>query len=268
MTLATWAAALLLGAGADDPPPPPPPPVPPAATAGAASPAPEKDPRALELLRKMGDRLQRAKSFTFKARTTIELPLASGVHATFFNDASVAVQRPDKLVATRTGGLPEFRFAYDGKSMTAYAPGKGQWATTAAPPTIDAMLVAAYELANLSFPADELVVADPFGAITKDLVYASLVGQTTIAGRKTDHVVLASPGLELQFWLDANTALPVEAAVVYVDHPRMPHFSVEYLDWRLDPSLPASTFALPKPPGATQIDFRATEFRAIEGAGR
>jgi len=70
-------------------------------------------------------------------------------------------------------------------------------------------------------------------------------------------VVLAYPGTELQFWLDVHTALPVEAAVVYVDDPRRPHFYVEYFDWQLDRKLPASTFALPKPPGATQEDFPA-----------
>jgi len=266
MTLATWAAALLLAAGAEVAPPPPPP-LPPE-TAPAVPLSPEKDPRALALLQKMSDRLRRAKSFTFRARTTVEVPMASGVHATFFNDARVAVQRPDKLAATRTGDLPEFRFAYDGKSMTAYAPGKGQWATTAAPPTIDAMLFAASEQANLSFPADEVVVADPFAAVTKDLVHAGVVGQTTMAGHEASHLVLANPGLELQFWLDVTTGLPVAAAVVYLDHPRKPHFFVEYLEWRLDPALPASTFALPKPPRATQIDFRAIDFRALEGAAQ
>ena len=250
MTFATCIVALFLSAGADAAPPPPPP-----ATAVPAPPQ-EQDPRALGLLKKMSDRLQRAKSLTFKARTTIEAAGPGGVYATFFNQARVAVQRPDRVSAARTGDLPEFHFAYDGKSMTVYAPGKNQWATTTAPPTIDAMIVAAYEQGNLSFPADEVLVADPYAAVTKDLVYAALFGQAIIAGHKTDHVVLANPGLELQLWLDVTTALPVEAAVVYVDDPRKPHFYVEYFDWKLDPKLPASTFALPKPPGAKQVEFR------------
>ncbi len=258
MPLATWAAALLLTALADTAPPPPPSP-PPAAPAAAApaAPAAVKDAKALALLRKMSDQLKGAKSLSFRARTTREVLVENGVQATVFNDVRVAVQRPDKVALTRTGDLPEFRFAYDGKSMTAYAPGKSQWATTAAPPTIDAMIVSAYEQANLSFPADEVVVADPFAAITRDLTYVALVGQTAIGGHKSDHVVLANPTMELQIWLDVKTGLPTEEAVVYLDDPRKPHFYVEYTDWRLDPKLPASTFALPKPPGATQVDFRA-----------
>jgi hypothetical protein len=219
--------------------------------------APVKDEKALALLRKMSDRLQGAKSFSFKARTSREVLVGGAVQATFFNDLHVAVQRPDKVAATRTGDLPEFRFAYDGKTMTAYTPGQGKWATTASPPTIDAMLFAAYEQGKLSFPADEVLVADPFAAMTKDLTFVSLIGQTTIAGRNTDHVVLANPGMEWQVWLDVKTGLPVESAIVYVDDPRKPHFYIEYLDWRLDPKLPASTFALPKPSSASQVDFSA-----------
>jgi hypothetical protein len=247
MPLVTWAAALILATLADPAPAPAPAPV--------ASAAPVKDERALALLRKMSDRLKGAKSFTFKARTSREVLVNNGVQATFFNDLRVALQRPDKVAASRTGDLPEFRFAYDGKAMTAYAPGTREWATTAAPPTIDAMIFAAYEQARLSFPADEVLVADPFSAMTKDLTSIELVGRTTIAGRKTDHVVLANPSMELQVWLDVKTGLPVESAVVYLDDPRKPRFYIEYLDWRLDPKLPASTFALPKPSGAAQVDF-------------
>jgi len=258
MLLVTWAAALLFTALADTAPPAPPAPPPAApAAADAATTAPVKDERALVLLRKMSDRLQRAKSFTFRARTTREVLVDNRVQATVFNDVRVAVQRPDKAALTRTGDLPEFRFAYDGKEMTAYAPANGHWATSAAPSTIDAMLFAAYEQANVSFPADEVVVADPFAAMTKGLTNIFLVGQTTIAGHKSDHVVLANPNLELQLWLDVKTALPVEEAIVYLDDPRKPRFYIEYLDWRLDPKLPVSTFALPKPPGATVVDFRA-----------
>jgi hypothetical protein len=253
MPFAAWIAALLFATLADTAPAstPPAPPV-----AGTVAPA-AKDEKALALLRKMSDRLQGAKRFSFKARTSREVLVEGGAQATFFDDLRVAVQRPDKLAATRTGDLPEVRVAYDGRAMTAYAPGKGIWGTTAAPPTIDAMILAAYERAGFSFPADEMLVADPYAAMTKDLTSATLVGQTTVAGRKTDHLVLAGPGMEIQVWLDVKSGLPVMSALVYLDDPRKPHFSLEYLDWKIDPKFSASTFALPRPAGSEQVDLAA-----------
>jgi hypothetical protein len=257
MTHAAWAIALLL-TGADVAPPPPlTSPTPPASAPPQAAPAAEKEVKALALVRKMSDRLAKAQSFSLKARISLELPVEGGGVATFFNEATGAVQRPDRLAAVRTGDLAEFRFAYDGKTMTVSTPGNGKWGTTAAPPTIDAMILAAADQAGISFPFDELLVADPYAAITRDLLQATLVGTSTVAGSMTDHLLLACRGLELQLWLDQATSLPARVALVYTDQAHRPHFQVEYTDWKLDPKLPASTFALPLPKGATQVEFRA-----------
>jgi hypothetical protein len=51
--------------------------------------------------------------------------------------------------------------------------------------------------------------------------------------------------------------MPARSLVVYVDHPLRPHFMVEYGEWKLDPKLPDATFALPRPQGATEVNFRA-----------
>jgi hypothetical protein len=55
----------------------------------------------------------------------------------------------------------------------------------------------------------------------------------------------------------------VRSLVIYVDEPLRPHFLVEYAEWKLDPKLPEAAFALPRPKGATQVDFRdaASAFR-------
>jgi hypothetical protein len=256
MTHAAWAIALLL-TGADAAPPPPPPPPMTSPAPPQAAPVAEKDVKALALVRKMSDRLAKAQSFSLKARISLELPVEGGGVATFFNEATGAMQRPDRLAADRTGDLAEFRFAYDGKTMTVFTPGNGKWGTTAAPPTIDAMIGAAADQAGISFPFDEILVADPYAAITKDLLQATLVGTSTVAGKKTDHLLLACRGLELQLWLDQATSLPARVALVYTDQSHRPHFQVEYTDWKLDPKLPASTFALPQPKGASQVEFRA-----------
>jgi hypothetical protein len=247
-------ASLLLGtaAGAQVPAPPPAsgPPAAPAAVAAA------QDPAALAIVKRMSDRLKAARTFTAKGRTSLEGAVAGGLLATSFSDFETTVRRPDGLAVRRSGDLPEFRFAYDGKAMTILVPGKKMWATTDAPATLDAMLVAAGEKGDVDVPFDELLVADPWAAITAGLTDAVRAGPATIRGKKVDHVVLASAALRLEYWIDPGTALPVRSLVVYVDHPLQPHFLVEFSDWKLDQKLPDSTFALPRPAGATQVDFR------------
>jgi hypothetical protein len=252
MTPATLTAALLLalGAGAAPAKPPEPGSQPPSASASA------KDPAALTLLRRMCDRLQAAKTFTVRGRVSLELPVADGTLATFFNDYDTAVRRPDGLAAHRVGDLPDFRFAYDGKAMTVFVSGTGRWGTMAAPPTLDAMLPVAGEQGGLNMPFDELLVADPCAAITAGAREAVVTKPATVRGKKVEHLVLTGPQLRIEYWIDPATALPARSLVVYLDDPQRPHFQVEYAEWKLDPKLPASTFALPMPKGATQVDFR------------
>ena len=253
-------ASLLLGTAANAQAPAPP--------LATGSPAPAvvaaaKDPAAMALVKKMSDRLQAARTFTVKGRISLELPVAGGALATAYNDFDMSVRRPDGLATRRSGDLPEFRFAYDGKAMTVHAPGSKVWATTAAPATIDAMLVAAGEKGDLDLPFDELLVADPWAAITAGVTDAVVAGPAVVQGKKVEHVVLTGATFRLEYWIDPATALPVRSLVVYLDHPLQPHFLVEISGWKLDKKLPDSSFALPRPQGATQVDFReaATAYR-------
>ena len=250
LSILTTSLLLALGDGAAPAKPPGPGSQPPPASVSA------KDPAAMTLLRRMCDRLQAAKTFTVRGRVSLELPVADGKLATFFNDYETAVRRPDGLAARRMGDLADFRLVYDGKSMTILVPGQGKWATTNAPPTLDAMLPVADDQGGLNMPFDELLVADPCAAIMAGITVVVTTKPATIKGKKVEHVILSGPQLRIEYWIDPATALPRRSLVVYVDDPQRPHFQVEYAEWKLDPKLPASTFALPMPKGATQVDFR------------
>ncbi|HEY7117495.1 MAG TPA: DUF2092 domain-containing protein [Tepidisphaeraceae bacterium] len=217
----------------------------------------------MALLKRMCDRLQAAKTFTVRGEASLELPVAGGELATFFNEYDTTVRRPNGLAAHRSGDLPDFRFAYDGKAMTVHVPGLGKWGTTSAPATLDAMLVAAGEEGSLNMPFDELLVADPYTAVTAGVTDVVRAGQAIVRGKKVEHLVMSSPALHVEYWIDPGTALPARSLVIYVDHPLRPHFLVEYAEWNVDPKLSDSLFTLAKPQGATEVTFRdaANSFR-------
>jgi len=247
----TTSVLLALGAGVDQAQPTGTGTKPPAAAVVAA-----KDPAAMALLKRMCDRLQAAKTFFVRGRVSLELPMANGELATFFNDFDTYVRHPNGLAAHRTGDLPEFRFVFDGKAMTVHVPGTGKWGTTSAPSTLDAMLPVMGQTNGMNLPFDELLVADPYAAVTAGVTEAVRAGQAMILGKPVEHLVLTSADLRIEYWIDPGTALPARSLVVYAYHPLRPHFTVEYAEWKLDPKLPDTIFALPKPQGATQVDFR------------
>jgi hypothetical protein len=105
-------------------------------------------------------------------------------------------------------------------------------------------------------PFDEFLVADPCAAITTGKTGAVRAPQAIVNGKKVEHLVLSGEKLQLEYWIDPGTALPVRSLVIYNDDPLRPHFLAEIAEWKLDAKLPAATFALPRPKGASEVPFR------------
>jgi hypothetical protein len=80
------------------------------------------EPRAMELLKAISERLAAAKSMSFAAVASYEYPSQLGPPILYTVRYDVALQRPDKLRVIIPGDGPASEFYYDGKSMMAYAP--------------------------------------------------------------------------------------------------------------------------------------------------
>jgi hypothetical protein len=216
---------------------------------------PVKEQHALDLLKRMSDRLAGAKAFTFRSRSTIEAPGGTGQFLNFFAKSEVALVRPNKLEAKVRGDAPPFDFYYDGSQMTVYAPTEKLYATTEAPKSIDAMLPFAAKQAGILLPFDDVLYSDPYAVMTKDLTSAFYAGFSTIQGERCEHLAFASPGIQWQIWIAAKTALPCLLMGELLDVQGAPRFAVEYWDWKLNPKLSPTRFSLAKPAGAGVMEF-------------
>lgn len=234
----------------------------PAQTPAAAAPPPgppKPTPAeyALGLLKRTCDRLSGAAKFTFKTTSSVEVISPVGQLINYFSTAEVAVQRPDKLAAKKTGDGPSFGLYYDGKTFKAVDAKLGFYAEMAAPPTLDALVPEVIEKTGMQFPYSDLLYSDVYGTVSKDLTIAYWVGKTTVDGVECDHLAFAGPGIEWQVWLGpAKDPLPRRLAVTYLDLEHQPRFLVNFSDWNLKARLSASRFEFKKPAGAKPIEFR------------
>jgi hypothetical protein len=131
--------------------------LPPAALAqtssgGEAPPTAPMEQRALDLLRRMSDRLAGASGFSVWARGYREIPATTGHLLTFANTTEVVVRRPDRMRAEVTGDL-NVRFWYDGASIAVLDAGKRFYARADAPPRVDEMLSFAVDRYGVHFPS-------------------------------------------------------------------------------------------------------------------
>ena len=135
----------------------------------SANPQKNLEPKAIEILKGMSDRLAAAKTLKFTAVTTYENPSRLGPALAYHTLANVILQRPNKLQIISPGDGPASEFYYNGKTLMAFAPTENLVAIAEAPGTIDEALKFAYDTAAIYFPFMDFLVADPYGDIAGDL---------------------------------------------------------------------------------------------------
>jgi len=228
-------------------------------SAKSATPAPKLivEPKAMDLLKAVSARLAAARTMSFTANVGYEFPSKFGPPLVYTTRYEVIMQRPDKLRILMPGDGPASEFYYDGKSMMAYAPAEDLVAVADAPPTIDAALKSAYDMAALFFPFTDLLVADPYAALTEGTILAFYIGPSgVVGGVKTDMLAWANNDVFLQIWIGADDKLPRRIRAVYKADPLRLRHEMDLTNWQIDGVIAADAFASPKAQAAKRIAFR------------
>lgn len=219
---------------------------------------PTLEPKAIDLLKAMSGRLAGAKSMSFTALAAYEHPSRIGPALAYTTLSEVLMERPNKLRVLTAGDGPASEFYYDGKTVMAYSPAENLVAVAEAPPTIDAMLKAAFERAGIYFPFTDVIVADPYKDMAEGgLVHAFYIGQSKVVGGvTTDMLAYADNDVFVQLWIGAEDKLPRLMRAVYrADKQRLRH-QVEFSNWKLNPPAAVEAFASAKAGAAKRIEFR------------
>ena len=155
------------------------------------------------------------------------------------------------------GDGPASEFYYDGKTMMAYAPAENLVAVADAPPTIDAALMAAYNQAATFFPFTDLLMADPYKALTDGAILAFYIGPSSVVGGvKTEMVAWANKDLFLQIWIGVDDKLPRRIRAMYAADPLQLRNELELSNWQIDAPIAPETFASAKALAAPRIPFK------------
>ena len=222
----------------------------------APPPAPVIERYALDRLKQMSDNLVSAKSFTYRSNSFIELQADTGQFLTFFVDANVALQRPNKLRVNVSGDVSSFQLYFDGAKVTAFDPQKNLYAVSGPLTTMNDMLDFVMNKAHMNFPAADFMYSNPYAEMTKNLTHAIVVGPSMVNGVPCEHFAYMEPGINWEIWIGTGKkALPLRLAMTYKQIPNFPRFLVEFSDWKLNSKLKSDTFAFKIPPNAKQIEF-------------
>ncbi|MDD1605575.1 MAG: DUF2092 domain-containing protein [Methylococcaceae bacterium] len=220
------------------------------------APAPIVQQHALDRLKQMSDKLIASKSFSYRSNSAIELQSETGQFVTFFTEAEVALQRPNKLHVAVSGDAPSLHLYFDGAKASAIDVDTNTYAVSTPLTNIDDMLNFIMSKAQISFPSADLMYSDPYAVMTKNLTDATVVGESMINGIPVEHFAYREPTIDWEIWIaKGENALPLRLAMTYRQVKDRPSFLVEFADWKLNPKLKASTFDFKAPADGKQIEF-------------
>jgi hypothetical protein len=232
---------------------------PPTADAKAApAPAVKQDiePRAVDIIKAMSERLASAKSIQFTALVSEESPSRLGPALVYTTRSDVVLQRPNKLKVITPGDGPPHEFYFDGTTIVAYSPAEDLVAVAEAPATITGALKLAFETAAMYFPFTDLIVDDPYEAISSDMQLAFFIGQSSVVGNTTtDMIAYANGDVFVQAWIGTEDRLPRMMRAVFADDPLRLRHQVEFSNWKLDGVAKGESFASDKAAKAKRIPF-------------
>jgi hypothetical protein len=116
---------------------------------------------------------QTAISLTFDTDIEVITPELEKIQ--FTNSGRLSLSRPDKLVASRTGGYADVELVFDGKTLSALGKNINAYTQLDAPGTVDQLIERLRAGFGLALPAADLLLSQPYDELVADVIEAKHV---------------------------------------------------------------------------------------------
>jgi hypothetical protein len=218
--------------------------------------AAEIDPKADEILKKMGKLLADAKSLSFESHAIADQMTPDGQKLQFAKNQKVVLHRPDKLAADVIGDVDDLIFRYDGKHVALYNPRTHSWGAAEAPASIDATLDMLESKYGMSIPMADLVFPDPYDDLMQHVRSGQYVGLGYVGDIRCHHLAFRQLGIDWQIWIqDSDQPVPLKFVITFKESPGQPQYTAFMSNWNLSAQTPDSAFVLTPPADAKEVEF-------------
>jgi hypothetical protein len=226
----------------------------PAASTSDVAVKPAIDPRANELLKRMGDYLGQAQSFSVNAEVWQDVALSSGQRVQAGRTIVLQVRRPDRFHAEVRSTRRNRGLFYDGKSITLLNRVQNFYGSIPAPGSLDAAMDMACDRFGITMPLEDLIVSDPYRNAMQKAVSGYDVGPVTVLGVPCEHLAFSLGAVDWQIWIeDGAKPVPRKIMFTYRDEEGSPEFTAIFSNWDFETKLPDFLFTFEPPAGASKI---------------
>jgi hypothetical protein len=215
------------------------------------------DPRADQLLKRMGDFLGQAKFFSVNTEIWQDIQLGSGQQIQAGRTLDLQVRRPNRLRAEVNSPRRNRELVYDGSNITLLNRAQNFYGTISAPGSIDEAMDLASDKFGIAMPLEDFVTSDPHKDLLEKVTSGTDIGPVTVMGVPCEHLAFSQTNIDWQVWIDKGPRpVPRKFVITYKDEPGAPEFTAIFSNWDFLTPLPDFVFKFEPPPGASKINVK------------
>ncbi len=209
---------------------------------------------AKRLLKAMSDYLAAQQAISFEYDAILEVITKDGQKLALASSGALALNRPDKIHATRSGGHADVEMSFDGKTLTVLGKNLNIYAQQEVPGTVD-NLVDELRKQNRPLPAADLLLSDPYEALMLDVVDVKDLGSGVIGGVECDYLAFRAKEVDWQIWIaQGDRPYPCRYVISSTFMDGEPQYSIQIRDWKAGDEVAATDFSFTNPTDAKKVD--------------
>ncbi len=218
---------------------------------------------ARSLLKAMTTYVAAQPAISFAYDSDLEVITRDNQRLTLASSGTVALARPNKIRATRTGGFTDLETVFDGSMFTLLGKGANVYVQVPIQGSIDQLVDELKDKYRRPLPAADLLLTSAYKELADGVLDVKDLGSGVIGGVECDHLAFRKKDVDFQIWI-AQGGRPFPCRYVITSRlvPGSPQYSVQVRNWQAGPSVSSGGFAFVAPAGARKITFK--ELKAMK----
>lgn len=209
------------------------------------------------ILKAMSDYVSSQKSLDITFNTDIEVLTNQLQKIQFTSSAHLQLSRPEKLHVTRTGGYTDVELFFDGKAFGLLDKKDHVFAATDAAGTVDQLIAKLRAELGVDMPGADLLAADPYKALSADVLEAKHIGRGVVNGVECEHLAFRNQDTDWQIWIEVGAKpIPLKYVITTKAVTGAPQYTLLITDWKTDVPAAEDAFVLKAPADAKKIEFK------------
>ena len=233
----------------------------------AANSAQAEEAEVLKILRTMTEHVSRQSTLSVKYDSDVEVVTPGLEKIQFSASGEVALNRPDKFRATRTGGYADVELVSDGSTVTVHDRDGKQFAQLQAVGGFDKLVEKLRSDSMIEIPGADLLLSNAFDELTAGVIEGRVIGSGVVDGAPCDHLAFRNLDTDWQIWIESGERpLPRKYVITSKTLATAPQYTLRLRDWKSGDAVAADAFKFTPPSGTNRVEVTTLHIDEVPAA--